>query len=99
MKTQEKNLKVKIEDGMGNTTFVNSDGRSWNQHKIAGAFTNLQWICDMNEVIAETGNRGTKHYKLFMMARLNLAVENAEDNETFAREMNRVFKTDRFVGA
>lgn len=88
--------KATFTDTMGNKKIIKSDGSIVNTNNIPKSITDINYLVNKSDVEKETGNTGTKQYKLYLNKRILQAVSKSKNNATFAKELNNIFKTKVF---
>ena len=88
--------KVEFTDSMSNEKILSSNGKIVNASGVSKSITDLSYIVNKSEVTKETGNSGDKHYTEYLMKRIKEAASKSKNNESFAKELNKIFKVNMF---
>ena len=88
--------KVEFIDPMGNKKVLSSNCKIVNSSGVSKSITDLSYIVNGAEVEKETGNVGDKHYTEYLTKRIKEAGGKSKNNITFAKELNKIFKTNIF---
>lgn len=97
---EEKEFEVYFTDPMGNEHRLTSKGRLVNEHGVPKGISAIQYMVSQSDVTDETdetGNSGTKHYNEYLMKRVNQATKKSTDNESFAKELNKILGVKYFT--
>lgn len=88
--------KVVFTDPMGNKSILSSLCRITNDSGVSVSINELDYIVNKSDVTAETGNSGDKHYSEYLTKRIKIAASKSKNNDSFAKELNKIFKVNIF---